>query len=68
MLHVVNGIILIAWLPVHASESLHCLNWYKVTAVFVLYLLLLGAWTCFVVGGTTYVRPPIYAAVVPGSR
>ena len=63
----VDGIILIAWLPVHAGESLHCLYGDKVTAIFVLYLFLLGARPSFVVGRTADVGSPVYAAMVPSS-
>ena len=63
----IDGIILIAGLPVHASEPLHCLHGDKVTAVFVLNLFFLGASPSFVIWRTTDVGPPVYAAMVPGS-
>lgn len=63
----IYGVILVTRLPIHASKSLHGLDGNEIAAIFVLYLLILGADACLVVRRATDMGVPVYSAVVPST-
>jgi hypothetical protein len=65
VLHVVDCVVLVTRLPVHASEPFHRLNGHEITAVLVVNLLLSTANTCFVIWRTADMSVPVDSAVVP---
>jgi hypothetical protein len=63
----IDGVILSAWLSIHASEPLHRLSWYEITAVLVLDLQLSRALESLIIGRTADGCVFINSAMIPSS-